>query len=147
MKVRGDLIFRKTGNSSWDYFIDPSTLPQDHPFKQTWEHVHSQLYGKIAQERWTGAEFTFVVETPQLMYIKQEFVSIAQALARRNANFNLDVRPATNWESMLEMLYPGENIQYTLKPVHTPLADANVDTVKSFYSVIDEYTSTGVLEK
>jgi hypothetical protein len=140
MTVRGDLIFRKTGDTSWDYFINPSSLPDNHPLKQTWPKVQSQLYGAKARARWLGSNFTFVVESPQKMYIIQELASLEQVVKRRNANEQLDVSPATGWDSLLEMLYPGENIQYTLKPVDVPVEWES-------HPLHHEYISRGVLEQ
>ena len=140
MTVRGDLIFRKTGDTSWDYFMHPETLPDNHPLKQTWSKVQPQLYGNQARARWPGSNFTFVVESPQKMYIVQELASLEQVVKRKTANEHMDVSPATSWDSLLEMLYPGEDIKYTLKPVDVPVEWES-------HPVRNEYILRNVLEQ
>jgi hypothetical protein len=102
--------YTKTGDTTWDYFTNPTTLPEDHAVYNSWNTHESHVYGADVHSMFPGLKFTFEVVSPQELILWKEFDSLDTVMAWRDYYEALDLHPATSLLDLLNLIYPGENV-------------------------------------
>jgi hypothetical protein len=105
----------KTGNTTWDYFLDPTTLPTDHPVYTAWNTYEPKIYGADSHAMFPGVKFTFEVVSPQELILWKEFDSIDTVMAWMDYCRSWDLHPATTLDDLMNLIYPGEDLQVKIQ--------------------------------
>ena len=112
-------VYTKSGNDTWDYFLDPATVPVDNPVHDTWKESFLNLYGTTALEMFPTIKFTFTVISPQELHIQWEIPDLEIFDEWSHYWGTFTPRPAESFYSLLEILYPGETIAGSIEIVET----------------------------
>jgi hypothetical protein len=113
------LVYTKSGNDTWDYFLDPGTVPADNPVHDTWKECFLNLYGTNALEMFPTLKFTFTVISPQELHIQWEIPDLETLKAWGYYFSAFTPRPAETFYNLLEILYPGETIAGHVEIIET----------------------------
>lgn len=119
----------KTGDTTWDYFLDPTTLPADHPIYNAWNEYEPRIYGAESHAMFPGINFTFEVVSPQELILWKEFDSIDTVMAWKDYCRSWDLHPATDLDDLMNLIYPGENLQVKIQILEGFPANINEDLV------------------
>jgi hypothetical protein len=119
--LKSVLTYTKTGNTTWDYFLNPSTLPVDNPMFETWNQVFPMMYGPETNALFPGVTLEFEVVSAQELKCQQTVSDVETLDAWINYITSCDLSPATDVHTALEIMYPGESISQTLKIIEAPV--------------------------
>ena len=112
-------VYTKSGNATWDYFLDPATVPADNPVHDTWKECFPNLYGATALEMFPTIKFTFTALSSQELHIQWEVPDL-ETFDEWGYYFSaFTPRPAETFYSLLEILYPGETIAGRIEIIET----------------------------
>jgi hypothetical protein len=107
--IKMNANYTKSGDTSWDYFLDPATVSADHAIYETWAELHPNLYGTQAQQLF-GINFTFDIVSPQELRMLWEIPDVPTFQAWVNHFTSFSPLPATDMYELMSMLYPGETL-------------------------------------
>jgi len=119
--LKSVLTYTKTGNTTWDYFLDPSTLPADNPMFETWKQVWLMMYGTETKTLFPGVTWEFEVISAQELKCHQTIIDVETLDAWISYITSCDLSPATDIHTVFEIMYPGESLSQTLEIIQAPV--------------------------
>jgi hypothetical protein len=132
--IKSVTTYIKSGTASWDYFMNPESVPAEHEVCYLWKTVYSNIYGTDSQSFFPGLDFTFTVVSPTELQVQLEADDneIDTVNAWINHVQSLDVSHATDFYNLLELLYNGETFTTTLQIVEVPDSFNGSDIQKTY---------------
>jgi len=134
--LKSKQTYTKTGDTTWDYFLDPTTLPTDHPVYNAWNTYESKVYGAESHAMFPGLKFTFETVSPQELVIWKEFDSVETIQAWTAYCQSWDLHPAVGLDDLINLIYPGENVQVNIQLIEG--FPDNLATLPEYVSLVDQ---------
>jgi len=146
--IRSVTIYRKTGDTSWDYFIDPNTVPADNQVCEIWKTAQSHLYGAESKALFPGLNFNFtVVSTNELhMNLTAEDSELDAVIAWLSNATAIDIHHASGFHNLCELLYPGETFTEDFEILEVPTNIWNNPAANQLYAWLKAEPTINVIE-
>ena len=120
--IQTKTVYRKTGDTSWDNFLDPDTVPTDNEVCEIWKNAHSNIFGTDAKTLFPTVINTLTVISNFELHqeMSAEDSELDAVFAWLDHISNTDVSYASGIINLFELLYPGETFTQEFHVLNAP---------------------------
>jgi hypothetical protein len=120
--IQTKTVYRKTGDTSWDNFLDPDTVPADNEVREIWKTAYSNIFGTDAKTLFPTVINTLTVISNFELHqeMSAEDSELDAVFAWLDHISNTDVSYASGIINLFELLYPGETFTQEFHVLNAP---------------------------